>query len=209
MRPKKDVKELAAKLAGMQTAESAARALNIRKKTMINYISKLRKLGLVETTRGAGKKRLYRIYATRQPKKGTGLYAFISKNSKVKVIPRQEVYVYNELSIEKAIVKAIESRDFRIVLAALGLFSKVTNWPDLNKLAKKAHMQRKIGALYELAKKVMRVRHIDRRTLNSLQTGKDCERYIIPNLKSKDFKSLEKRWKVYIPFNLKDLEEYA
>ena len=209
MRPKKDVKELAAKLAGMQTAESAARALNIRKKTMINYISKLRKLGLVETTRGAGKKRLYRIYATRQPKKGTGLYAFISKNSKVKVIPRQEVYVYNELSIEKAIVKAIESRDFRIVLAALGLFSKVTNWPDLNKLAKKAHMQRKIGALYELAKKVMRVRHIDRRTLNSLQTGKDCGRYIILNLKSKDFKSLEKRWKVYIPFNLKDLEEYA
>jgi len=209
MRPKKDVKELAAKLAGMQTAESAARALNIRKKTMINYISKLRKLGLVETTRGAGKKRLYRIYATRQPEKGTGLYAFISKNSKVKVIPRQEVYVYNELSIEKAIVKAIESRDFRIILAALGLFSKVTNWPDLNKLAKKAHVQRKVGALYELAKKVMRVRHIDRRTLNSLQTGKDCGRYIILNLKSKDFKSLEKRWKVYIPFNLKDLEEYV
>lgn len=209
MRLKKDVKELAIKLAGLQTAESAARVLNIKRRTMITYIYKLRKLGLVETTRGARKKRLYKIYAMKPPEKGVGLYAFISKNSKVKVIPRQEVYVHNKLSTENAIVKAIDSRDFRLILAALGLFSKVICWHDLNKLAKKTHAQRKVGALYELAKKIMRVRHIDKRTLNSLRTGKDSERHIIPNLKSKDFKSLEKRWKIYIPFNLKDLEEYT
>ncbi|MFH0868628.1 MAG: hypothetical protein V1839_00195 [archaeon] len=208
MRLKKDVREMAAMLAGMQTAGSIARALSIGKKTAVNYACRLRKLGLLETTRGAGKKRLYRIYAMKQPRKGIGLYAFISGRSKVKVVPRQEVYIYAELAAEGALVKAIESRDFRLILAALGLFSKVTNWPTLNLLAKNAKVQRRVGALYELAKKVMRVRHIDRRTLNSLRKGKDSERHIMPGLKSKDFGNLEKRWKVYIPFNSKDLEEY-
>ena len=34
-------------------------------------------------------------------------------------------------------------------------------------------------------------------------------RYVISGLKSDDFKEIEERWKVYLPFNKKDLEEYA
>ena len=32
--------------------------------------------------------------------------------------------------------------------------------------------------------------------------------YVIPKLKSKDFIEIEKIWRIYLPFNKEDLEEY-
>lgn len=43
---------------------------------------------------------------------------------------------------------------------------------------------------------------------NSLPKKENKFEYIIPKLKSKDFKKIEKLWKVYLPFNKEDLEEY-
>lgn len=208
MRPKSDVKLIASKISGLQTVESVARLLNVERRTAINIIYRLRKLGLVETTRGAGKKRLYRIYVFTPPKKGVGLYNFISENSKIKIVPRYEQYIYNKLTIEEAIVRAVQSKDFRLILATLNLFTKVTDWSLLNKIARQAKIQRKVGALYDLAKTIMRVQPIDGRTLKSLKVGKDKDPFIIDNLKSKDFQSIEKEWQIYVPFNKADLKEY-
>lgn len=202
-----DVTEMARGLSGLQTVESIARTLKIQKNTAINYIYRLRKHGLVQTDRLAGKKHLYKVFPVKPVKKGVGLYGFINQNSKVQVVPRYEVYLHNKLTIEEAVVKALETKDFRTVLASLGLYRKITNWPLLKKLAEKAKVKRQVGALYELAKTTMRVKRADKRTLNGLRTGKGSK-YVIEGLKSKDFKKIEKKWRVYLPFNKKDLEEY-
>ena len=43
---------------------------------------------------------------------------------------------------------------------------------------------------------------------NSLPKKGDKFKEIIPYFKSKDFKDIENRWKVYLPFNKADLGEY-
>jgi len=42
---------------------------------------------------------------------------------------------------------------------------------------------------------------------NALPKKEHEWRSIIPNLRSDDFKDIEKTWKTYLPFNKKDLEE--
>ena len=70
-------------------------------------------------------------------------------------------------------------------------------------------MERKIGALYDLSRKIMRTRKIDSRFKRfMLPRPQDKYQYIIKGLKTKDFKEIENTWKVYIPFNKADLEAY-
>ena len=59
-----------------------------------------------------------------------------------------------------------------------------------------------------MKKRFMRVRRVDKRTLNSLLKSKNEPKFIIDNFRSRDFKDLEKKWKVYIPFNKVDIMEY-
>ena len=49
---------------------------------------------------------------------------------------------------------------------------------------------------------------MDERTRKSLLKMKTRKLFIIKHAKSKDFKDVEKIWKVYIPFNRADLERY-
>ena len=112
------------------------------------------------------------------------------------------------MTIEEAVVRAVKEGDFRTVLAALGLFNKVKSWPRLLKFAKKEGITRKIGALYDAAKTIIRVKRMDKRTRKALLNGKAKDRYIIKKIKSKDFEGIEKEWNVFIPFNKADLEVY-
>jgi hypothetical protein len=56
----------------------------------------------------------------------------------------------------------------------------------------------------------MKVRRMTLRFRNlSLPRGKMGYHYTVEGLKSKNFRDIEKVWKIYLPFNKSDLEDYA
>ena len=207
MYKKSDVEELAVKLSGLNTVASIASRLNIGERTAVNVVWRLRKSGLVQTYRGKNRVRFYRISFANKNRSGYGLYEYISRNSKIKVVPQHELYIHEQLTPELALIKAVEQQDFRLLLAALALFSKIKDWCLLNKLAKKKKLGRKIGALYALTKRFMRVRRIDGRTLNSFLKSK-TDKYIIRGLRSSDWPEIQKKWRVHLPFGKEDLKDY-
>ena len=202
--------EVAKKLEGVNTLEMARKKLNVRKSTAIKIISLLRKEGFVETSGGGKKPRLYKISPIRlTAKERMGLYDIINKYSKVKLFePFKHKVMDRKLSVEEAIPMAIKERNFRITLASLGLFKFVKDWAKLNYFAKKYNVTKELGALYDIARICMKTGKMDERTRKSLLKMKTRKLFIIKHAKSKDFKDVEKIWKVYIPFNRADLERY-
>lgn len=197
-------------LQGLQTVDTVAKKLNISRRTAINIIWRLRKQGLVETGSNKRKIRIYRIRSVKKPEIGyKGLYEIINDNSKVKIFTKQSHIIHDhKLSIEEAIVRAVKEKDFRTILASLGLFNKVKNWQRLAGFAQKESITRKIGALYDVARTIIKVRRMDKRTRKALLKGKLKNRYIINRIKSRDLRDIEKEWNVYVPFNKADLEVY-
>ena len=202
--------ELAKKLEGLNTLEMAKNKLNVRKSTAIKIISLLRKEGFVETSGGGKQPRLYKISPIRlTAKEKMGLYDIINKYSKVKLFePFKHKVMDRKLTIEEAISMAIKERNFRITLAALGVFKFVKDWSKLHYYAKKYKVRKEVGALYDIARICMKTGKMDERTRKSLLKIKIRKIYIIKNAKSKDFKNIEKIWNVYIPFNMADLMRY-
>ena len=202
--------ELAKKLEGINTLEMIMKKLNIRKSTAIKMISILRKEGFVETSGGGKKPRLYTISPIRiAGKEHLGLYDIINKYSKIKLFkPFEHKVMDRKLSIEEAIPMAIKEGNFRLVLASLGLFNFVKNWPKLCFYSKKYNVARRLGALYDVTRKIMKTRKMDNRTRKALLKGKDKRKFIIKPHKAKDFRDIGKKWKVYIPFNKADLMRY-
>ena len=203
-----EIQNLAKKLEGMQTISSIAKALNISKRTAINYAWKLRKKGCLINLYG-GRVKIYRISPLIRKKKGYSLYELLNKYSKVKLNVSEDYIIHSDRKpcIEEILVRAISTGVFRVVLASLGLFNKVKDWPKLKALAGKYNIARKIGALYDVARATMKVRSMDKRTRQGLLKSRD-KGCIIKNLKTKDFKAIERTWKVHIPFNKADLEVY-
>src|SRR3989344_6440570 len=174
--------ELAKKTKGFQTVNSLSRVLGVEKRTAINYISELRKAGyIVATTRGSKKIRLYEITEYPHPQLGhSGLYDFINAHSSLKVSKPYEHIIYDsKMTPERAIADSIETKDFRVILASLPLFRSVTNWPKLYALAKKTNSQKSVGALYDLARKYVKARRMDRRIRNMLLQSKQTGKYIV------------------------------
>ena len=205
-----DMHEIAKKIEGLQTADSLAKNLNIGKRTAINYVSKLRKSGFIETIYGKRGIRMYRISPIRRIKTGyPGLYEFLNENSKIKIYPPYVNRIYDHKpTAEEMIVKAVQTGDFRTVLASLNLFSKIKNWALLGEISKKENIGRKIGALYDAARLVIRVRRMDERTRKSLLKSRIGSEFIIQNARTKDLKYIESAWNVHLPFNRADLEAY-
>ena len=207
---KKSIDENLKELEGINTIGLVAKKLNVKKSTAIKKICELKKLGYVETQGGGKQPRLYTVSRTKIISIGNpGLYGIINKYSKIKLVTSfNHRIIGRELSIEEAIVRAIKSKEFRVILASLGLFNKIKNWHKLYHFAEKENVRRKVGALYDLSRETIKVRRMDSKTRNLLLNAKQEEKYIIENMKSKDFKDIEKTWKVYIPFNKADLERY-
>lgn len=205
-----DIQKLAKRLEGLQTISTASKILGTSRRTSVNYISRLRKAGYVETSYGHNKVRRYRITSVKRRLLGNdGLIETINKNSKVNLVLPYNHRVYNhEINVEEALVRAINSGKFRVVLASLGLFNKVKNWQLLCKMAKEEKIGRKLGALYDVARCAIRVRKMDKRTRKALMRSIVSSRFIIPNFKSRTFLDIENKWKIYIPFNAADLEVY-
>ena len=205
-----DLIELAKRLEGLQTVNSIASNLGIDRRTAINYVWKLRKEGFAETMYGKRKIRMYRISPLKVLKFGyPGLYDFLNRNSKIKVYPHYIERVYDHKPTpEEIIVKAVKTGDLRTILSSLALFNKIKDWARLSKIARNEHVGRKIGALYDAARTIIRVRKMDKKTQKALLRSKVEDKFIVKYARTKDLNSIEKEWKVYLPFNKADLEAY-
>lgn len=202
--------QLAKKLEGLQTVDSIAKNLSVDRKTAINYIWNLRKNGFVETLYGKRKIRMYKISPLRPIKSGyPGLYEFLNQHSKIKIYPPYINRVYDHKpTAEEIIVKAVQTGDFRTILSALNLFNKINDWALLSELSKKENVGRKIGALYDAARTVIRVRRMDERIRRSLLKSRIGNKFIVKNARTKDLNNIEKIWNICLPFNKADLEAY-
>ena len=205
-----DLIQLAKRLEGLQTADSISVNLGVGKRTAVNYVWQLRKKGYVETVYGKRKIRMYKISPIKPIKTGyPGLYEFLNQNSKIRIYPPYTNRIYDHKpTAEEMIVKAVQTGDFRTVLSALNLFNNIKDWALLSELAKKENVGRKIGALYDAARTIMRVRRMDERARKSLLKSEVDGKFIIKNARTKDLNHIEKMWNVYLPFNKADLEAY-
>jgi len=200
---------LVKKLEGLQTIESVQKKLKIARSTAIKYIHFLRKKGFVETTGGGKQPRFFRISALRLKELGSaGMYDIINKCSPIKLRAIKSRIIGKKLTIEETLVRAIDSKEFRTILASLALFNHIKNWSLLYKLAKEKGIRKKVGALYDTAKRVIKIRNMDKRIYKRLLQSKEKEGDIIKGLNSKDYKDIENKWKIRIPFNKSDLWRY-
>jgi hypothetical protein len=183
--------------------------LGFNKVKTTKYISSLRKKGYVKTKRLSNKKRVYEI-SFENKLGGKNYLDILKENSPVKIdIPINYTIYGIEPSLEETLIFAVKSKSLRAILSSLALFKKINNWPLLYRLSKAENIERKIGALYNLARQIMKTRKMTKRFRNLSLPKKDSKYlYIIEGLNSKDFKEIEKKWKVYIPFNKEDLEDY-
>ena len=201
--------QLLQKLEGIQTIETVMDALNISKDQAIYYIHRLRKGGYVKTKKLSDNKRVYNI-SFENKLKGTSYYEIINKYSPIKISTPKTYKIYGkEPTFEETLIYAIKTQSFRTILAALVLFKKIEGWVNLYQSAKRNHIERQVGALYDMAREIMLTKRMsDRFRYYALPKENYEWRSVIPGLKSDDFKDIEKRWKVYLPFNIKDLEAY-
>lgn len=202
-------RELLQKLAGIQTLESVMDILNVDKRKAIYCLYRLRQEGYVKTKRLSNNKRVYSI-SLENKLGGKSYYDVINQYSPIKISTPVIHKIYGkEPGLEKTLIYAIKTKSLRTILASLALFKKISNWVELYQLAKENHIERQVGALYDLARKIMKVRKMTIRFKNSsLPKEGDKFEYIVPELKSRDFTDIERTWKIYLPFNKKDLEEY-
>jgi len=197
------------KLEGIQTIQSVSDTLKTNKERAAYYVYRLRKKGYVKTKRLSNNRRAYTI-SFENKFGGTSYFEIINKYSPVKIATPIIYKIYGrEPSIEETLVYAIKTGSLRTILAALALFKRINNWDELYGLGKQNHIERQIGALYDLAKELMRVRKMSKRFLHNASPREDYEfHYTISGLKSKDFNHIENKWKIYLPFNKNDLEDY-
>ena len=188
---------------GLQTIETVAEALNIKKQSALNLISRLKRQGYVATTGGRQQKRLYKITVRKQRKRNFGMFDIINKYSTMKLAPWYDHQVHGHYGPEEALIDAIQTQSFRVILASMRLFNHITNWSKLYKLAKEKGCWQKAGALYDLAKLYFRVREMPAYYLKY----KPGAWQRLTQLKKTNFPEIAKKWQVYIPFNEKDMRE--
>jgi len=184
--------ELLRKLAGIQTIESVMDILEVDKKMATYYIHRLRKEGYVKTRRLSNNRRVYNISLDNKLG-GKSYYEIINQHSPIKISTPVIYRVYGkEPSLEETLIYAIKTKSLRAILASLALFKKINNWVELYHLAKENHIERQVGALYDLARKIMKVRRMsDKFRNNALPKEEYKFKYIIPELTSKDFMEIE------------------
>jgi len=202
------LQDLVQKLNGIQTVKTIMRTLGISRQKAIYYIYRLRKKGYVKTRQLSNHARAYTI-SFENRLKGSSFYDIINKYSPVKIAVPNIYKIYGSTPcLEEALIYAIKTQSLRVILAALALFRRIDDWNRLYRLAKNNHIEQQVGALYSIARTVMRVRRMPLRFRNNALPKDKVWHFIIPGLRSDDFKSIEQIWRIYIPFNKKDLEAY-
>ena len=205
----RDITKLLDKIQGIHTLESIITLLDIDRIKAVKLISKLRKKGYVKTKRLSNNKRVYDI-SFENRLGGINYIDVLNDNSPVKLVVKDIPWVYGRsISLEEVLVNTLKSKSVRQMTASLALFKKINNWSFLYGISKKENLERVVGAFYDLSRRIMKTRKMAKIFLNnSLPKKGDKYVYAIDGLSSDDFKDIEKKWKVYIPFNKSDLEEY-
>ena len=201
--------ELVQKVQGTQTFETVKDSLQVSKGMTLYYLHRLKKQGYLKTKRLSNNRRLYTI-GIENKLGGKSYIEVINQYAPLKIRTTRVHRIYGkEITEEEALMYAIQTKSIRIISASLALFKKIDQWTLLYQLAKKNNVERQVGALYDLAKKMMKIRRMTQRFRNhALPKRKDTFQDIIQGLHSKDFKEIEKIWKVHLPFNKEDLEDY-
>ena len=207
--------KLAESLMGTYTLETFADRLKISKSKAIYIIYRLRKLGFVKTSYGSKNKRLYNI-SLKNKQKGINYTEIINGASPSKsyalVVPIDGYYVHDRIpSYEEALIYAIKQKDVRYLIASLVLFRRISDWSLLYSLAKKENLVREVVALYEVGRRTVRkLKKMPKRFIHLAQKKKASQfGYIVNGLSSDDFKDIENKWRVHVPLNYADLEEYT
>jgi len=193
-------------LEGLHTVETVMDKLRINRQSTLNLISKLKKKGHVTTSGGGRQKRIYKISAKKQRKREQGMFDIINKHSEMKLMSWYDHQVHGSYTPEDALVDAIESGSFRAILASMKLFNHIRDWPKLYKLANKKGIWQKVGALYDVA----RIHFRTRRMPKTYRHFKPKRWFQLTKLRNRNnFPVLQKKWKVFIPFNEKDILEVS
>ena len=204
-----DSQTLLKKIEGIQTIKSIMELLNVDKSKAIYYIYKLRKEGYVKTKAASDKSRIYYIYR-KNKLGGTSYYEIINIYSPIKLAESTFYKIYGRKpSLEETLIFAIKTKKVRVITASLSLFKNIKNWTLLGKLARKNKVERSVGALYDLSRKIMKTKKMSEQLRKSILPKKNSKwAYMIEGFKSKDFISIEEIWKIRIPLNMADLEDY-
>ena len=203
-----DHRELLWKLEGLHTVETVAETLGIRRQTALNLLSKLKKVRHVTVKGGGRKKRLYTITLRRQLPRMPGMFDIINKYSPhLKINPWYDHQVHGPYGPEEALVDALQTESFRLILASMCLFNHITNWQKLYRLAQQKGCWQKVGALYDVARMFMKVRKMPEK----YRIGNFMKSIVslIRDYKTKEqkFYQVEHRWKVAIPFRQGDIRK--
>ena len=203
-----DQEEVLRKIEGLQTIETVAESLNIKKQSALNLISKLKKQGYVATSGGRQQKRLYKITARKQRKRDLGMFDIINRYSPMKLAPWYDHQVHGHYGPEEALIDAIQTQSFRVILASLRLFNHITDWPKLYKLAKEKECWQKVGALYDVARLYFRINTMPLRYQNQKFIKKQylIKRY---NTTEKKYNSIKNKWNVEIPLQAGDIRKVS
>ena len=198
---------------GIKTIDDVQEKLKIDRAKAIYLLHKLRKLGYIKTKYLPNKKRVYSISPLNKQKGISYLESFNENmpNVSLKINDQENYFVHGrKIKAEEQLIYALKKGTVRYVLSSLILFRKIKDWSNLYRLAKKENLTRQISALYEIARIFIRkVRRMPKR-FRRLTTPKKEDKYlfVIKGFRSDEFKNIEKKWKVYIPLNRADLEEY-
>lgn len=203
------IEELLEKIEGVQTISSIKKILQVKEKRAIYLVSRLRKKGYLRTTQDKNNVRVYKI-SRKNLIPGKSYTDVINENSPLGIFASKDYKIHGKKpSLEETLIYAIKTKDIRTIIASLSLFKKINNWPLLYKLAKKENLLRQIGALYDVSRTIIKTRKMTMRFRNlSLPKKTDKFQYLINKFKSDNFQNIEKRWRVFIPLNKSDLEEY-
>jgi len=204
-----ETQNLLNKLEGIQTIESIIEILKVNKKKATYYVYRLRKEGYVKTGAASNKKRIYHI-SRKNRLGGKSYYEIINAHSPIKLAESSFYKIYGrEPSLEETLIFSIKTKRIRVITAALSLFKSINNWTLLGELARKNHVERSVGALYDVSRTIIKTRRMSKLLRNSLLPSKNAEfAEIIKGFRSKDFKDIEENWKIRIPLNKADLEDY-
>ncbi len=200
-------------LEGSGTIEDVQEKLKIDRAKAIYILHRLRKLGYIRTKYLPNKKRIYSISPLNKLEGVSYLEAFNNNmpNASLRISDKEDYFVHGRtIKAEDLLIYALKKGTVRYVISSLFLFRKIEDWSYLYRLAKKENLSRKISALYEVARIFIRkVRKMPKR-FRRLTTSKKDDKYIfiIKGFSSDDFKDIERKWKVYIPLNHTDLEEF-
>jgi hypothetical protein len=198
------------KLEGVQTIDSIMKLLKADRQKATYYVYRLRKAEYVKTLRSSAGKRLYRI-SFQNKLKGISYYDIINKHSPVQIVAPMVHKIHGRTpSNEETLIFAIKTQSVRTILAAMALFRKIENWTELYHLAKENHLERQVGALYDVARiNITKVRRMPKRFSRiAMPKENHSFKYTIPGLRSREYGKIENKWKIYIPFNKTDLEAY-